>query len=212
MFALFGVFSRNYNWASPNVGYTVRLYAALHSIARSNHLEFTAVLGLFFLIVLYYVMEIFSGNDAREEGTMFLDSLFLYLFSGFVVYLIFRLSVHFYSFLEESIVGSRSVSTLLVQFSRDVTNTVVHLSRCITLIVRLNVYDFADDVVDSYVIFLDDFTDDEYILDLLTPFSSTLFFDVDNKDDRAFTLEGELDTSLDLFSLYFVIWGKLTLF
>jgi hypothetical protein len=71
--------------------------------------------------------------------------------------------------------------------------------------VRLNVYDFADDVVDSYVIFLDDFTDDEYILDLLAPFSSTLFFDVDNKDDRSFMLEGELDSSLDLFSLYFLI-------
>jgi hypothetical protein len=32
-----------------------------------------------------------------------------------------------------------------------------------------------------------------------------LFFDVDNKDDRSFMLEGELDSSLDLFSLYFLI-------
>jgi hypothetical protein len=157
-------------------------------------------------------MEIFSGNDAREEGTMFLDSLFLHLFSGFVTYFIFRLSVHFYSFLEESITGGRSVSTLVVQFGRDVTNTIVHLSRCITLIVRLNVYDFADDVVDSYVVFLDDFTEDEYIVDLLAPFGANLFYDVDNQDDRSFTLEGEADTSLDLFSLYFVIWGKITLF
>lgn len=203
---------RNVNWVSTNVSYLVRIYTTLNFVARSNHLEFTAVLGLFFLIVLYYVMEIFSGNDAREEETMFLDSLFLYLFSGFVVYLIFRLSIHFYSFMEGAMSGSHSISTLLVQFNRDMTNTVVHLSRCATLIVRLNVYDFADDVVDSYVIFLDDFTDDEYILDLLAPFSSTLFFDVDNKDDRSFMLEGELDSSLDLFSLYFLIWGKLSLF
>ena len=78
--------------------------------------------------------------------------------------------------------------------------------------VRLNIYDANDDILDSYYIFLGDFDDDEYFIDLFFSMFSVLFFDTDNNDDRSFFFEDEADFSADLFSLYFIIWGKLSLF
>ena len=39
-----------------------------------------------------------------------------------------------------------------------------------------------------------------------------MFFDTDNNDDRSFFLEDEMDFSMDLFSLYFIVWSKFSLF
>ena len=66
-------------------------------------------------------------------------------------------------------------------------------------------YDFLDDVLDSYYIFVCDFDDDEYFIENLFPLFGFLFFDIDNHDDRSIFLEDEVDLALDLFSLYFII-------
>jgi hypothetical protein len=71
--------------------------------------------------------------------------------------------------------------------------------------VRLNIYDANDDILDSYYIFLGDFDDDEYFIDLFFSMFSVLFFDTDNNDDRSFFFEDEADFSVDFFSLYFII-------
>jgi hypothetical protein len=78
--------------------------------------------------------------------------------------------------------------------------------------VRLNVYDMVDDFLDSYYIFLGDFDDDEYFIDLFFSMFTVMFFDTDNNDDRSFFLEDEMDLAGDLFAIYFVVWGKFALF
>jgi hypothetical protein len=60
---------------------------------------------------------------------------------------------------------------------------------------RLNVYDANDDLLDSFYIFLGDFDDDEYFLDFFYSVYFSLFFDVDNNDDRSFIIEDEMDQS-----------------
>ena len=77
---------------------------------------------------------------------------------------------------------------------------------------RLNLYDFLDDLLDSYYIFVCDFDDEEYFSDLLFSTFSVMFFDTDNHDDRSFFFEDEIDLSNDLFSLYFIVWSKFSLF
>ena len=50
-----------------------------------------------------------------------------------------------------------------------------------------------------------DFDDDEYLTEGLCLVFGSLFFDIDNEDDRSIFFEDELDFFLDLFSLYFII-------
>jgi hypothetical protein len=67
---------------------------------------------------------------------------------------------------------------------------------------RLNLYDFLDDLLDSYYIFLCDFDEDEYLLDLIIS-TSSIIFDGDLQDDRTLLFEDENDLFSDLFSIYF---------
>jgi hypothetical protein len=76
----------------------------------------------------------------------------------------------------------------------------------------MNVYDSIEDVLDSYYIFVGDFDDDEYLTELFLPIHGTLFFTLDNNDDRSFLFEDENGFSNDFFFLYSVLWGKLFLF
>jgi hypothetical protein len=66
-------------------------------------------------------------------------------------------------------------------------------------------YDFLDDVLDSYYIFMCDFDDDEYLAETSFSLFGLLFFDPDNHDDRSLFLEDELDLRTDFFSLYFLL-------
>jgi len=69
----------------------------------------------------------------------------------------------------------------------------------------MNVYDSIEDVLDSYYIFVGDFDDDEYLTELFLPIHGTLFFTLDNNDDRSFLLEDENGFANDFFFLYYVL-------
>lgn len=181
-------------------------------MSRSYRQEFESALKTFFLVFFYMSMMIMTWDDDQEEmieGTSgLLFNFFLLLFA----YYTFKASIHYLSFLEASISEGRNFAFVLTQFLRDCTNNAAFMLRYLMLMVRLNIYDLSDDILDSYYIFLGDFDDDEYYMDMFFSLMSTMFFDTDNNDDRSFFLEDEMDFSGDLFSLYFVILGKFTLF
>jgi len=77
---------------------------------------------------------------------------------------------------------------------------------------RLNIYDGVDDILDSYYIFMTDFEEEEYFSDAFFSMFSVMSFDTDNNDDRSFLFEDEMDLSADLFSIYFILWGKFAYF
>lgn len=77
---------------------------------------------------------------------------------------------------------------------------------------RLNIYDTLDDVLESYYIFLTDFEEDENFLDTFPNGSSFAFFDTDVHDDRSFLQEDEADLVIDLYTIYSMLWGKFVLF
>jgi hypothetical protein len=84
--------------------------------------------------------------------------------------------------------------------------------RFVLLMLRLNIYDGVDDILDSYYIVFVDFDEDEYFLETLPNASSFSFFDTDVHDDRSFLLEDESDLTVDLYTIYAVIWGKYVLY
>jgi hypothetical protein len=144
-------------------------------------------------------------DDDQEELLEFFNGFLFNLFLSLFLYFIYKSSIHYFAFLEASIAEGRTLSFALKQFLRDVINNFAFVLRFCTLMVRLNIYDANDDILDSYYIFLGDFDDDEYFIDLFFSMFSVLFFDTDNNDDRSFFFEDEADFSVDLFSLYFII-------
>ena len=57
-----------------------------------------------------------------------------------------------------------------------------------------------------------DFDEEEYFSDLFFSMFSIMSFDIDVNDDRSFLFEDEMDLGADLFTLYFLVWGKFAYF
>ena len=165
--------------------YSVRFHSFLFSISRENRLQLEAVLITVFIFVIYFAMMIATFDDDQEELMETFTSLSFYLFLGVFLYFLYKYSIHYFSFLAASD-NKRSSLSLIVQFAVDFLDTIGLLLRFIVLMARLNLYDFLDDLLDSYYLFVCDFDDDEYYSDLFFSTYSILFFDTDNNDDRSF--------------------------
>jgi hypothetical protein len=149
-------------------------------------------------------MMVATFDDDQEELLELFHGSSFYAFILVFVYFLYRYSMHYFSFLQASTSDARILG-LVAQFGQDSLDTFALALRFGVLMIRLNIYDFLDDVLDSYYIFVCDFDDDEYFMELFFSIFSVMFFDADNHDDRSFFLEDELDFTLDLFSLYFII-------
>ena len=181
-------------------------------MSREIRVQLEAVFQTILFILLYWTMAIMAFDDDQEEVIEFMDTSFFNFFSLIIFYLCFKHSIHYFAFLEASVVEGRTVGFIAKQFFRDFLNTFSLMLRFYTLLFRMNVYDNLDDFFDSYYIFVGDFDDDEYLNELFLSLHGTILFTLDNQDDRSFLLEDENDFSHDLFYTYFVIWGKLYLF
>jgi hypothetical protein len=149
-------------------------------------------------------MSIAALDDDREEVTELMDTGFFYFFCIIILYLLFKYSIHYFAFLEASVVEGRSLSFIAKQFLRDGINTFALFLRFFVLLFRLNVYDTLDDFYDSYYIYVGDFDDDEYYNELFFSIFSLVFYDFDPNSDKLFSLEEESDLFLDLFYFYFI--------
>lgn len=150
-------------------------------------------------------------DDDQEEVIEFIDTFFFSFLTIIIVFMLYRYSIHYFSFLEASISEGKAVK-YIVQAGKDSINSLSIFLRFYLLALRINIYDLLDDVMDSYYCLLIDFDDDEYFSELLLSIHGTLFFTNDNHDDRSFLLEDENGFMGDLFYLYFLIFGKIVFF
>ena len=202
---------RALKWDSLTEIYLSRIHSFLFSLSRETRLQLEALLKTSFIFILYFTMMVATLDDDQEELMETFTSLSFYIFLGVFLYLLYRYSIHYFTFLAASDTKKDYLS-LISQFSMDMLDTLGLLLRFLVLMARLNLYDFLDDILDSYYIFVCDFDDDEYFSDLSFSIWSIMFFDSDTQDDRSFFFEDEVDFSHDLFSLYFILWAKLSLF
>jgi hypothetical protein len=156
-------------------------------------------------------MVLMAFDDDQEEVIEFIDTFFFNFITIIVVFMLYRYSIHYFAFLEASVDEGKAVN-YVVQTAKDSINSLSIVLRFYLLAIRINIYDFLDDVMDSYYCLLIDFDDDEYFSELLLSIHGTLFFTNDNHDDRSFLLEDENGFMGDLFYLYFLIFGKIVLF
>jgi len=200
------------NWTNPLEIHFVRFYNYLFSMSRGTRVQFEAALQVLLFVLFYATMMIATFDDDQAELLEFFNTMCFYFFALLLFFFIYKYSIHYFAFLEASVAEGSNLNFAWVQFSKDVLNTFAFVLRFFVLTLRLNIYDALDDFYDSYYIYVGDFDDDEYLIDLMLPAPGVTFFYADSHDDKSVHLEDEVDFIADLFSVYFVIWGKLTLF
>lgn len=189
-----------------------RLYYYIISLSIETRMQLEMTLQIFLLFTTYWIVALATFDDDQEESMEMFDLLGFWFFITLVAFLIYKYSIHYFAFLEATDLSGRSVSFVTKQFFRDFMGTIGLFLRFFILLFRLNVYDNLDDFYDSYYIFVGDFDDDEYIVELLFSFQSFLFYDYDANDDGLLMMEEEPDLLEDLFYLYFTLWGKFFFF
>jgi len=201
-----------FGWDNATEIYLNRLYYYLFGISRMTRIQYESILTTLFFVVFYISMMIATFDDDQEEFLEIFNGMCFYLFSFLLVYFLYKYSIHYFAFLEASVNEGKGLNFAYTQFAKDALNTFAFVLRFFVLILRLNIYDSLDDFYDSYYIFVGDFDDDEYFVDFFGSLMSVMFFDSDVNDDRAFLLEDELDVIFNPLTLYFIVWGKLSLF
>jgi hypothetical protein len=144
-------------------------------------------------------------DDNQEEVIEFVDGSFFYFFITITLYICFKYSIHYFAFLEASVVEGRSVGFIAKQVFKDFLNTLSLFLRFYILLLRVNVYDTLDDFLDSYYIFVGDFDEDEYLNEMFLSLYGSLLFLSENDYDTSYLFEDEHDFFNDLFYLYFVV-------
>jgi hypothetical protein len=191
--------------------YISRAYYYLYAISTEVRFQFEAGLQAFFFVFLYTSMMIATFDDDQEELLEFFNTMCFYFFLFTLVYYFYKYSIHYFSFLEAAKRDTKA-SSPFSQFLFDALNIIAFALRFLVLMARLNIYDGVDDVLDSYYIFMADFEEEEYFSDAFFSLFSVMSFDTDVNDDRSFLFEDEMDFSADLFTIYFIVWGKLAYF
>ena len=197
-------------WSNMVDAFLVRIHNYFFCLSRESRIQLEAALTTVFILVLYTSMAIATFDDDQEEMIELFNGMNFYAFLSVFVYFLYRYSTHYFSFLEGSKSGGRMFG-VIEQFLKDGANSFALALRFLVLMIRLNMYDTVDDILDSYYVFVGDFDDDEYFSDLLFSMFGAIFFDPDNNDDRSFFFEGEVDFTGDLFSIYFIVWSKFAL-
>ena len=190
----------------------VRPHYYAFSVSKELRIQLEALLQTVIFFAAYWVVSLIAFDDGREDIMDFVDTSFFYFFALITLNMVFKYSVHYFSFLEASVVGGRSVGFIVKQVFKDSLNTLSLLLRFYILLLRVNVYDALDDFLDSYYIFVGDFDDDEYLSEALLGVYGSLVFMPENDYDTSNTYADDHGSYSDYFYLYFVIWGKLFYF
>lgn len=198
-------------FANVSFYFFTRLFNFFTSLAFENRLQYDwTVLFLSFVFILWIPL-LMTYDDVNVELVELFHQLVCVVFLLAIALLLFKYSTHYFAFLENSVSDGYSVSYIAKQFVRDVSNTFALFLRFFLLIFRLNIYDGLDDFLDSYFIFFIDFDEDSYWDELLIDGNFYNYFS-DNHEDVLFYSPTELDWVGDIYSKYFIIWGKFFMF
>lgn len=150
-------------------------------------------------------------DDVNVEVIESFHSFVLNFFILAIFYLIYKYSIHYFSFLENSVSDGYTTSFIAKQFVRDVSNTFALFLRFFLLVFRLNIYDGLDDFLDSYYIFFIDFDEDSYSDEFIASEFLNNFIS-DNSEDISNDKPYDFDLWSDLYSRYFILVSKFLLF
>lgn len=188
-----------------------RFYSYIMNFSYENRLQFDWTFLFLSFIFICWLPLLISYDDINTEIVELVHNGICLLFLFIILFFLIKYSIHYFSFLENSVAEGQTVSFIAKQFVRDISNSFALFLRFFLLLFRLNIYDGLDDFLDSYYIFFIDFDEDSYF-DELFWIENTFTFFSDNEEDNIFYSITELDFFQDLFSKYFVLLGKFLFF
>jgi hypothetical protein len=112
-------------------------------------------------------MVLMAFDDDQEEVIEFIDTSFFNFLTIIIMFMLYRYSVHYFSFLVASASEGKTVS-YLGQAAKDTINSVSIALRFYLLAIRINIYDFLDDVLDSNIIIIVKKLKNEVSINLIT--------------------------------------------
>ena len=182
-----------------------------NNFAFENRLQLDWVLFFLSFILFTWLPLLMTYDDTNVEVIELLHSFICLFFLFIIFFLLYKYSVHYFSFLENTVSEGYSTSYIFKQFIRDVSNTFALFLRFFLLLFRLNIYDGLDDFLDSYYIFFIDFDEDSYFDEIFVSFDFLFYFS-DNREDVIFYKPLEFDWWGDLYSRFFILFGKFFFF
>lgn len=204
---IFLIFNTNNFFSNMNF-FFIRFFFLINNLASENRFQLDwSIFFLNFILFLWIPLLIFFDDIWIEVVDLYHQFIILF-FIFLIFYLIYRYSIHYFSFLEATLSDQYSTNYLSKQMVRDFSNSFALFLRFFLLIFRLNIYDGLDDFLDSYYIFFIDFDEDSYI-DESFWYSFGNLFSLDNREDLIFYKLLEVTTLFDLFLYIFIIFGKL---
>jgi len=184
-----------------------KIYFFLTSLGFENRVQVDLILLFLFFVIFIWIIVLMTFDDVYSEVVELFHFFLVFIFIFIIFYLLYKYSIHYYSFLENTVSDGYNTSFILKQMVRDVSNTFALFLRFFLLFFRLNIYDGLDDFLDSYYIFFCDFDEDSY-LDENFFYLNNFFYYKDNHEDNIFYYPNEQDWIDDLFMKYFILWGK----
>lgn len=198
-------------WNNTVEHYYTRLLFYFNSMSKENRLQLEAVLLTVILLTVLSVSNLLTFRDLYEESIESLTLSLFYVFLWIYIFFLYKNSIHYFSFLESS-VPDRKVLSLFIQFGKDTANSFIIIIRFVTLLVRLNIYDAVDDVLDSNYIFNCDFQEESLNLNFWNKLYNALFLDILTHQGTNVHQPYTFSYVMDWLALYLMVCAKLVLF
>nr|ACX30986.1 ORF311 [Moneuplotes crassus] len=212
IFIFFSMLGTGSTGAVTNLNFfLIKFYLFANHFAFENRLQLDWVLFFIFFSVTLWVPLLMTYDDTNVEIIELLHSFICLFFVFIITYLLYRCSIHYFAFLENTVSDGFSTAYLLKQFVRDISNTFALFLRFFLLLFRLNIYDGLDDFLDPYYIFFIDFDEDSYFDELFVSFDFLYYF-ADNREDVIFYKPTEFEWWGDIFTKFFILFGKFFFF
>lgn len=169
-------------------------------------MNFSLVFILFFFLIESFLFTIMQVNENSIEFVEFIHIQLIFFLLFTIFFLLYKYSIHYFSFLEQSVVEGKSSLFIVKQFVRDTSNTFALFLRFFLLLFRLNIYDGLDDFLDSYCIFFCEFNENIEIEGISNLFieNNVNGFDLLKSDVDLNTTELDISGIGDLFFFYYI--------
>jgi hypothetical protein len=186
--------------------YNIKVFFMGYSFSKFYRIDFNLLLWLIFFLFDSFIFAIMQIDEFVVEFIELVHLTMIYFLILVIIFLLFKYSIHYFSFLEQSVSEGKSALFIAKQFVRDVSNTFALFLRFFLLLFRLNIYDGLDDFLDSYCIFFAEFNEnienDFMILNTIT--SLNVGFDIHMFDYDLNNPEFESFSTFNLLLVYYL--------
>lgn len=183
-----------------------KFFFFINNFSKTNRLNFDLIFISFLFLIESLLFTIMQVNDNSIEFVEFLHIQLIYFLIIVIIYLIYKYSIHYFSFLEQSVIEGKSSLFILKQFIRDTSNTFALFLRFFLLLFRLNIYDGLDDFLDSYCVFFCEFNENIEITSISYIFIDNVInnFDLFLDDMDSNSNELYFGFYYDIFNLFLI--------